>query len=94
MNALLEHIRGASDHLALRYHVNIAMFFAVYLISFLPFYLGYLLVIQGATRAEAGNGAIAHLAGTFRCRGGRQSKKDRHLKVPAKGVLILLDTRR
>jgi hypothetical protein len=47
---LLMKIKSVSDTLALNYGLNINYFLAVYILSILPFYLGYFLILYGSTR--------------------------------------------
>lgn len=50
MNTFLEYIKTISDAIAYTYHVDVGIFFVVYFVSFIPFYLGYFLIIFGTTR--------------------------------------------
>ncbi len=50
MNEIFDYIKNVSDNLALTYNVDLSTFFLIYFISFLPFYLGYFLIIYGSTR--------------------------------------------
>ncbi len=50
MNELFQYIRGLSDSIAESYSLDLNTFFVIYLLSFIPFYFGYLLMIYGTTR--------------------------------------------
>jgi len=50
MNELFLYIRRISDSLAENYNLNLDHFFFIYFASYIPFYLGYLLMAHGSTR--------------------------------------------
>jgi|SRR3989344_1054836 len=50
MNRLILYIRDISDGLAENYSLDLRILFAIYLISYVPFYLGYFLMVYGSTR--------------------------------------------
>lgn len=43
-------IKKISESIAISYNLNIGIFLYVYLLSFIPFYLGYILILYGTTR--------------------------------------------
>lgn len=45
-----QYFTSLSDKIAIQYDLNLSVFFVVYLASFVPFYLGYLLILYGTTR--------------------------------------------
>lgn len=47
---LFERIGEATNSLATLYHLNVGWFLFIYLISFVPFYFGYFLILYGTTR--------------------------------------------
>lgn len=50
MKDLFSGIREVSDSLAQNHNLDVSIFLFVYVISFIPFYLGYFLLIYGSTR--------------------------------------------
>ena len=50
MNESIFYVKKISDSLAESYGLDLQIFFAIYIISFIPFYLGYFLMIYGSTR--------------------------------------------
>src|SRR5574343_892535 len=47
---LFEIIRNISDNIANQYSLDVGLFLSIYLLSFIPFYGGYLMIIYGSTR--------------------------------------------
>lgn len=50
MAEFLSNIRIISDNIATTYNVEVSVFFVIYLLSFIPFYLGYFLIVFGTSR--------------------------------------------
>lgn len=50
MNEFLLGIQLFTDTLAGQYNLDLKLFFLIYLISFIPFYLGYFLILYGSSR--------------------------------------------
>lgn len=50
MNYFLKNLEILVNEFATNYNVNLGTFFVIYVVSFIPFYLGYLLIVYGTTR--------------------------------------------
>lgn len=51
MDKIFLDIKNVSESLAQNYGLDIRIFLIIYLVSFLPFYLGYFLMLHGSTRS-------------------------------------------
>jgi hypothetical protein len=50
MYNIYQYFTSLSDKIATLYDLNLSVFFVIYITSFIPFYLGYFLIIYGTTR--------------------------------------------